>query len=166
MKPSTRLVERINRRDALKVSVLGLGGFASHRFLRGLALPEFPNADRLGRVTSPKVELHIRPDSSSQAIGTLYEDAVVPWLREVVGRHPYRFNQRWVETPDGYLWSGTVQPVKNESNQPVDHLPVTSLGEGMWVKVTVPWVDLFLVERKPYTASCLQPDIVGRPNSS
>lgn len=160
MKPSSRIVERINRRDALRMSALGLGGFASQRFLRGLALPDFPSAERLGRVASPNVELHIRPDSTSQAIGTLYEDAVVPWLREVVGHHPYRFNQRWVETPDGYLWSGTVQPVQNEPNEPVDLLPETSLGEGMWVQVTVPWVDLILENppaRSPWLKESLTP---------
>ncbi len=144
MNSHSRLIERINRRDAIKVSALGLGGIASHRFMQDLAIADFPSAERLGRVTSPKVEIHVRPDSTSQAIGVLYEDAVIPWLREVVGHHPYRFNQRWVETPDGYLWSGTVQPVQNEPNQPVASLPVSSIGEGMWVQVTVPWVDLIL----------------------
>ncbi|MCK5635629.1 MAG: hypothetical protein KAI06_11095, partial [Anaerolineales bacterium] len=144
MNSFSQFPERINRRDALKISALGLGGIASHRFMQDLAIADFPSAERLGRVTSPKVEIHVRPDSTSQAIGVLYEDAVIPWLREVVGHHPYRFNQRWVETPDGYLWSGTVQPVQNEPNQPVASLPVSSIGEGMWVQVTVPWVDLIL----------------------
>ncbi|HSB65010.1 MAG TPA: hypothetical protein VLD65_00435 [Anaerolineales bacterium] len=47
----------------------------------------------------------MRPDIDSQTAGTLYEDAVVPWLRELVGKNTFRTNQRWVETPDGYIWS-------------------------------------------------------------
>jgi len=144
MKSTSRLGEGINRRDALKISSIGLGSIVSHRLLRGLALPDFPLAERLGRVATAKVELYSRPDSISQVVGTLYEDAVVPWLREVVGYHPYRFNQRWVETPDGFLWSGNVQPVQNHANQPQENLPATSIGEGIWVQVTVPWVDLIL----------------------
>jgi hypothetical protein len=75
-------------------------------------------------------------------VGKLYEDAVVSWSREVVGKNLYRANQRWVETPDGYIWSPYLQPVRNTPNSPSTELPETSLGTGMWVEVSVPYVDL------------------------
>jgi hypothetical protein len=49
------------------------------------------------------VDLKAKPDANSQTLGIVYEDGVVEWLREVVGRNPYRDNQRWVETPQGYI---------------------------------------------------------------
>jgi hypothetical protein len=70
--------------------------------------------------------------------------AVVAWQSEVVGRNPYRTNQRWVETPDGYIWSPYLQPVNNRSNAPINSLPEASLSPGMWVEVSVPFVDLAL----------------------
>jgi hypothetical protein len=83
------------------------------------------------------MDLKARPDENSQTVGALYEDAVIAWLREVVGPHPGRINQRWIETPDGYVWGGYVQPVYNIPNIPITTLPQTSLGQGMWVEVTV-----------------------------
>lgn len=103
----------------------------------------------MGRVTDPVVELRARPDVDSPSVGKFYEDVVVSWLREVVGVNPYRVNQRWVETPGGYLWSPLVQPVYNEPNIPVENLPETSMGLGMWVEVTIPWVDVFLDNPSP-----------------
>jgi hypothetical protein len=116
-------------------------------FKRILTLQDFPQSERLGR-TFAKVDIKARPDFSSDTIGTLYDDAVVPWLHEVVGFHPYRYKQRYVETPDGFIWASDLQPVRNLPNQPLQSLPESSLGPGMWVEVSVPWVDIVL-ENKP-----------------
>ena len=148
---NTRAKHTLSRRDFLKLGALGAGALASPwrrgdtlRPFAKSALPEFPQAERLGRVAVGKVDIFSRPDGSSQSIGALYEDQVVPWIREVVGSMPGRTNQRFVETPNGFLWGGQVQPVQNQPNVPVATLPVTSLGEGMWVEVTIPYVDLVL----------------------
>jgi len=132
----------LSRRDFLKVAASGLGALGLRPWERLFKLPEFPTTDRLGRITVGKVEIKARPDYDSQAVSVLYEDAIVPWLSETVGPRPYRENQRWVETPDGYIWSPEVQPVRNLPNTPVEELPSTSLGPGMWVEVSVPYVDL------------------------
>jgi hypothetical protein len=130
------------RRDFLKIASLGLGALGLRPW-QGLISPaNFPEAERLGRVVAGKGEIKIRPDAGSQTVGVLYEDDVIPWLRETTGPQPYRVNQRWVETPDGYIWSPHVQPVKNQPNHPVQALPKTSLGAGMWVEVGVPYVEL------------------------
>lgn len=136
----------ISRRDFLKLAALGAGGLTLPPFARLLTLPpaQFPQAERLGRVTVGKMDLRARPDPDSPSVGTLYEDAVVVWLREVVGVNKVSTNQRWVETPQGFLWAGNIQPVQNLPNAPIASLPQTSLGPGMWVEVTVPYVDLIL----------------------
>src|SRR3989304_7627316 len=129
------------RRDFLKLTLLSAGAVASRPWTK-LPLPEFLEADKLGRITVGKLDVYSLPDAASQIIGALYEDNVVPWYREVVGSMPGRINQRFVETPYGFVWGGYLQPVLNNPNLPVTDLPTTSLGPGMWVEVTVPYVDL------------------------
>lgn len=134
----------MNRRDFLKLGTLSAGVSLKLASSPPRLLPDFAESEHLGRVAVAKVDLHSRPDATSNTIDALYEDAVVAWQREIVGYNPYRFNQRWVETPGGYLWSGNIQPVRNSPNQPVQSLPETGIGQGMWVRVTVPWVDIIL----------------------
>jgi len=144
----------ITRRDFLKIATAGLTGIVFKPWVRRIELPEFPQSERLGRVCGGRVDLRARPDPNSQSVGFLYEDAVVPWLREAVGETPsWVFtNQRWVETPDGYIYGPYLQPVRNLPNQPFTQLVETSLGQGMWVEVTVPYVDIVL-EREPSSNS-------------
>lgn len=146
--------DKIARRDFLKLASLSLGSIALRPWIRLLELPEFPVADRLGRVCVGMVELKARPDPDSQTVGAQYEDAVLPWIREIVGQKPaYIFsNQHWVETPEGFIYGPYVQPVYNEPNQPVDNLPNSSLKPGMWAEVTIPYVEAVL-ENKPSSNS-------------
>jgi hypothetical protein len=135
--------QTLSRRDFLKLAIASTGVLALRSF-PDLDLLQFPEGEKLGRITVGKMDLKARPDANSETLGALYEDALVPWLREVVGPEPNRTNQRWVETPDGYVWGGYVQPVYNKPNVPVMDLQQTSLGSGMWVEVTVPYVELTL----------------------
>lgn len=142
----------ISRRDFLKLAALSFGGLALRPF-DGYLIPEaanglaeFPQSDLLGRVTKGMLEVKARPNLDSQNVGVLYEDAVVPWLHEVTGELPaYVFNnQRWVETPDGYIYAPLLQPVRNIPNQPIQSLPESSIGPGVWAEITVPYVDVIL----------------------
>ncbi|MBM3182268.1 MAG: L,D-transpeptidase [Chloroflexi bacterium] len=143
-----------SRRDFLKLAALSTGALAFRPFAK-LALREYTQADQLGRITVGKMDVFARPDANSQIVGALYEDNVVPWIRETVGSMPGRINQRFVETPYGFVWGGYVQPVWNQPNAPVTSLPQTSLGQGMWVEVSVPYVDLVL-DNPPARAPWLQ----------
>lgn len=134
----------IRRRDFLKLSTLALGALGLHPWKRVFVLPDFPPADRIGRVVWWGTELKVRPRLDSPTVRSLVEDELFPLVREVVGIHPSEINQRWVETPDGYIWSPHLQLSANIPNQPLDVLPQTSLGAGMWAEVTVPYVDLIL----------------------
>lgn len=151
--------EPVSRRDFLRLAGLaGLAGLGKisginpavlQRTLHPLAplplvVPEFPQAERLARVCVGKVDLKARPDENAATLGSLYQDEVVPWLREAVGPRQYYINQRWVETPQGYIYAPYVQPVRNLPNQPVTALPATDLGEGMWAEITVPFTEVEL----------------------
>jgi hypothetical protein len=120
------------------------------------SLAEFPAQERLGRVLGGKVEVKARPDEESTTVKEIFEDSVVPWLREGVGSRPLWNDQRYVETPDGFIYASNLQPVRNSPNVPVKALPDTN---GMWVEVSVPYVDIALANppgRSPwleYTSS-------------
>lgn len=132
---------RFNRKDFLKSSALVAGAVLLPR-TKGLIQNEFPDSGRIGRIAVGMVDIKPKPDFYSDTIGTYYEDTVVPWIREVIGVWPFRNNQRWVETEDGYIWGPNVQPVKNQPNLPLVEFPEGQ--EGMWVEVTVPWVNAIL----------------------
>lgn len=133
----------MNRRDFLKIITLSAGGTALPMRLH---MQEDPSSSegRFGRVNVGRVELKSRPDLDSPTLGYHYQDAVLPWLRELVGRMPFRINQRWVETPEGYIWSPHLQPVENWENVPLEQIPSSDGPSGMWVEVTVPYVDVYL----------------------
>jgi hypothetical protein len=148
----------LSRREFLKLAAAGAGILALPRPVSSLqSLPDFPQAEQLGRAAKGSILLKSRPDLDSQTLGTLYEDAVVPWIREVIGERPaYVYNnQRWVETPDGFVYGPTLQPVRNLPNEPVTSLPQSSRGPGMWVEVTVPYVDVIL-ENQPTSNSWVE----------
>lgn len=134
----------LSRRQFLRLAGAGLGSLALRPGLRLSPEPEFPPGEQLGRVNVGMAEVKLRPDADSQTVAKIYQDAVVPWLREVVGRRPYRRNQRFVETPQGYIWAPYLQPAKNLLNPSVQLLPKTSLGPGLWAEITVPYVDVVL----------------------
>lgn len=162
----------LSRRNFLKLAALGAGAtllpmsqisaLARPNAARALPLPDFPNSTRLGRVLVGKTEIKARPDSTSATVAELYEDAVVPWLREVTGTNPFRFVQRYVETPDGYIWSPHLQRVQNNVQEEVlTRLPDFGGGIGMWVEVTVPYVDLVLAN-PPVRSPAFQAGVLQR----
>ena len=122
-----------------------------------MILPDFPQAERLGRVLDGQVDVKLRPDDDSPTVGVKYIDETVVWLREVVGKRPLWFNQRFVETPEGFIYAPNLQPVQNHPNQPLQQLPG---GDGFWVEVSVPYVDLVLANppaRSPWLSHTQTP---------
>jgi lipoprotein-anchoring transpeptidase ErfK/SrfK len=138
----------LSRKNFIRLVGLGITGLGVKPFAEFNKLVEFPAYERLGRVCIiGMVEIKAEPYEGSQTVNILYEDAVVPWLREVVAKEPnYNyFNQKWIETPDGFLYAPNIQPVRNLPNQAIDTLIPTSLGDGVWAEVTVPYADVALV---------------------
>lgn len=137
----------LSRREFLKRSFLGAGAFALRPWGQWSALlQEWPDAERLGRnCTGGIINIRAKPSGDAPVLNRVYEDTVVAWLREVVGEAPSGvYNRKWVETPEGYIHSAGLQPVYHRPNQPVSELKDSSLGKGMWVEVTVPYVDIYL----------------------
>ncbi len=136
----------LSRRDFIKLAGLGAGAMAMRPFngiLPAYEWQELSQGERLGRTlatldyrTSPRV------DYPPQA--KVYEDSIVPILREVTAssKDLNLINQRWYETPNGYLHSDYVQPVLNLPNEPMKAMPEGK--NGFWAEVTTPFVDLYM----------------------
>ena len=154
----------LSRRDFIKLAGLGLGAAALSSWTRRPAaaasaarLPDFPQSTLLGRNCTADTSLqwggtipiHVRPDITSGTIRDAHRDEVFPWLREV-SAETVNFNnpnQRWVETPEGYIWAPYLQPCKSILNTPLEVLPEGK--PGFWAEVTVPYVDLIVENPLP-----------------
>lgn len=136
----------VTRRDFLKLSAVGIGALSLSKSPRLSPIGNLPENILLGRnCTGGIVRLRSKPSADSTVLNEYYEDTIVIWLREVIGEAPSGLlSKRWVETPEGFIYAPSLQPVWNIPNIPVNALRKTSLGDGMWVKVTVPYVDLVL----------------------
>lgn len=146
------LHRNLTRRDFLKLSGLSVGALAfrpliSNR-LDALSIPkqlaEFPNSEVIGRVTDPGVFLRSKPSNEAgmdSVIQSLEADTLLEWNQEVVGRVIYGLsNQKYVETPIGYVYGSVLQPTRNLPNTPITEIPAGK--SGFWAEVTVPYVDL------------------------
>lgn len=139
----------VSRRDFLKVAGVGLGALAFRPFdFESLyipkRLPQFPTSEIIGRILG-KTDIRSRPsndDLVGTPVGSLYDDNLIEWNREVVGQAIGLTNQKYLETPQGYVWSSRVQPTRNLPNTPITEMPAGQ--PGFWVEVTVPYVDLTL----------------------
>ncbi|HUV16290.1 MAG TPA: L,D-transpeptidase [Pelolinea sp.] len=147
--------DRISRRTFLKQSLNSAGAVALAPYLNAKRsiLDNWPQGEMLGRNTvyiPSQLPIRSRPSVDSEVIRYLKEDEVVIWRREVIGQAPIgRVNKRWVETDDGYIYSPSLQEVRNVPNEPESVLPEVNGEKGMWVEVTIPFVPLELVNTYP-----------------
>lgn len=156
------MADPISRREFIKWAGMGLGAVALFPYQKlRLQAPEFPDAEKLGRVCVGKVDLRAHPSVNAASVGVLYQDKVVAWQREVIGEAPMgRVSKRWVETPDGYIYAPSLQPVTNQPNVPLESLPTTSMGPGFWAEVSVPYVNVVLANppsRSPWLDNTQMP---------
>ena len=143
-------MEQFSRREFLQLVSYSGAGFFLNPFLKLTDLGIDTTNKHLGRVTEPFAYVRSKPDIDSPIVETLNEDTVIQIEREVIGKMPYSNNQLWVETSKGYIWSPILQRVKNISNSPIQTLADVSNESGMWVEVTVPWVDVVLDNQIPF----------------
>ncbi len=142
-----------SRRDFLKVAGVGLGALAFKPFkletyyeklYTPKRLPQFPASEIIGRLVD-QTDIRSRPTNDpllNTAIGTLPADYPIAWEREVIGTAIGLVNQKYLETPQGYIWSSRVQPTRNLQNIPITEMPAGQAG--FWAEVTVPFVEITL----------------------
>ena len=143
---------RFSRRDFLKLTGAGLGAvafkpssiFDFETLASPRPLPQFPNSPIIGRVVDPDIDLRNQPTNDpglNTSIAKLPADTLVEWGRQVIGNVIGGLtNQRYVETPQGFIYSSVLQPTRNLPNTPITE--VTTGLPGFWAEVTVPYVEL------------------------
>ncbi|HLO15783.1 MAG TPA: L,D-transpeptidase [Anaerolineales bacterium] len=144
--------QNLSRRDFLKIAGVGLGALAFNPykavrleyFSSPKRLPQFPNSEIIGRVVDPGVDLRSQPTNDpnlNTSLAKLDADTLVEWKRQLIGKVVGGLsNQRYVETPQGFIYSSVLQPTRNLPNTPITEIPASQ--PGFWVEVTVPYVEL------------------------
>lgn len=143
----------LSRRDFLKIAGAGLGAMAftnpytipKYEILSSpKRLPPFPASEIIGRVVEQNIDLRSSPTNDpglNNSLAKLSADTLVEWGRQLVGNVIGGLNnQRYVETPQGYIYASVLQPTRNLPNTPINAMPAGV--PGFWVEVTVPYVEL------------------------
>jgi lipoprotein-anchoring transpeptidase ErfK/SrfK len=155
--------ENISRRAFIKKGLVSAGViFLAPQNKNWGAIASLQGSGKLGRnCTGGMINLRTKPSASAPIVEPLYEDTLVEWLQEVLGEAPAGLlSRRWVETPNGYIYAAALQPVYNQPNTALDLLPEKKGQKGMWVEVSVPYVDLFIANppaRSPWLQEIIAP---------
>ncbi|MFT3890124.1 MAG: L,D-transpeptidase [Anaerolineales bacterium] len=126
----------LSRRDFLKLSGYGL---------MGMILPNLPLTppaqenylDLQGRVTDRVLWSYTEPNPKSKRVKLYWRDIVLPITDSTIGEDESAYNRVWYKTEEGgYIYSGSVQPVRTMLNEPQMISLKGALGE-----VSVPYTD-------------------------
>jgi lipoprotein-anchoring transpeptidase ErfK/SrfK len=134
-------IRQMSRREFLKLSS------ASMLSLLALSQPSLAYAETgflqssttsLGRITTESVPLYDQPSLDGNIIRVLWKDLVLPITKVTMGSGEPAHNRVWYEfNGEGYVHSGSVQPVVIALNNPVTSVPK----KGVLAEVTVPYTD-------------------------
>jgi lipoprotein-anchoring transpeptidase ErfK/SrfK len=124
----------LSRRDFLKLSGYGMLGMMLPEF-SFLIQDEFNNIQ--GRVIDNLLWSYEEPNKKSKRKKAYWHDLVVPITNTTVSEDEAAYNRVWYQVEDdGYVYSGSVQPVRTILNEPQHISLAGALGE-----VSVPFTD-------------------------
>ena len=132
-------VTSFSRRDFLKISGLGLIGFFLP-FPRDSfeLMTNFLASNQQGRVTDASINIYEKPSLESKITGFSWRDIVLPITGISVSEQPDAYNRVWYQVNgNGFVYSGSIQPVKTVLNTPVQVLQ----RKIVLAEVTVPFTD-------------------------
>ncbi len=138
-------MQKISRRDFLKMGGLALGSLAFSRFKPPFAdFSGFDDASLL-RVATTSISVYREPSDKSQIVSTWYRDELLHAYEEVkgVGGEP-KHNPIWYRVWGGYIHRARLQKVKILYNKPLE-----SLAEGtrQLVEVSVPYTQAYQLSK-------------------
>lgn len=141
-------MSNVSRRTVLKsIGLIGLGAASvSWNLTRALAqdptLPELAphwQGQPLGRVTGLYQNARKEPHTDAEVNVQHRKDDIVRVRRVVKGEPSWAYNDLWLETDNGYMYSSYVQPMWYH----LPNRPVHDLGVGRWAEVTVPYTEAY-----------------------
>ena len=131
-------MNNLSRRDFLKLSGFGLAG---------LLVPPLnfhfddPFAAQQGRVTVRTVWMFDRPSSTAAPVRLCQRDTLLNITNTAISDDEDTHNRVWYEVgEEGYLYSGSIQPVRTILNTPRMDIPK----EGLLAEISVPYTDAYL----------------------
>jgi lipoprotein-anchoring transpeptidase ErfK/SrfK len=132
----------LSRRDFLKLSGYGLMGMLSPNLpMKFLQQDDFDNLQ--GRVIDRTIWEYDEPDFKAKRLKLYWHDLILPITNTTIGEDESAYNRVWYQVQEGgYIYSGSVQPVRTILNEPQPISIRGALGE-----VSV-----------PYTEARLEPD--------
>ena len=123
----------ISRRDFIKLSGYGLMGMLLPNLSTTLDMFD----DLQGRVIDRILWSYDEPDHKSKRKKIYWHDLVLPITNTTVSEDESAYNRVWYEVEgDGYIYSGSIQPVRTVLNEP----QLVSL-KGALGEVSVPFTD-------------------------
>lgn len=133
----------LTRREFLKLTAATALGTLLYPTAACAAAPE-----NSARIAYESVNLHQKPHPESPIVKTLFRDNIVPIGSVVVTQQPAH-NPIWyrIET-EGYLHSGSAQPVSIRRFTPVATIPP----DGLLGEVSVPFTDVYTTPNKTQPA--------------
>lgn len=139
-------INALSRRDFLKLAGYGMLGLSLPDFSRSNFSQTF-YSDLQGRVIAKSLWMYDEPSPQSKRIEMYWRDLVVPLTGAAISDDKEAHNRVWYEVDGrGYVYSGSVQPVKTVLNQPVSEVPPN----GLLGEISVPFTD---AHEKPDAAS-------------
>ena len=125
----------LSRRDFLNLSGIGMAGLFLDPVIDFADLA--PN--QFGRVAEMKTVVYDRPSLEGTQVKVYWKDMIIPITSVTVGDAEPSYNRIWYQIADeGYVHSGSIQPVQTHLQEPDANIPIT----GALVEVTVPYTDV------------------------
>lgn len=146
-------MENISRRSFLKLSgtsLLALFGMPLLAKTRPFPAESDQDAPTLGRVLNNNATMYDSPSLNGKFIRKHHFDLVLPITGITIGDEQPAYNRIWYEiNGEGFVHSGSVQPVEVRRNTPAQSIPKG----GQLAEVTVPFTDaLWSIRQKSRAA--------------
>lgn len=134
-------IRSISRREFLRLSsasILSLLAISRNTYAYAQSVTQDETATKLGRITANKIEMFDVPSLDGKSLRTLWKDLVMPITKIEIGTGEPSHNKVWYQLENqGFVHSGSVQPVNISLNEPADSVPE----KGALAEVTVPFTD-------------------------
>ena len=134
-------ISQMSRREFLKLSsasLLSLLFISKPTFAFAESLSAQESTVSLGRVTTNVVNMYDQPSLDGKLLRTLWQDLVLPITQVTISTSEPAYNRTWYQlNGEGYVHSGSVQPVSINMNEVISSAPE----KGILAEVTVPYTD-------------------------
>ncbi len=134
-------LRQFSRREFLRIgstTLVALLALSQPSLAYAHSLEEQTQSAQFGRITKNKIKMYDKPGSDNSKIRLLQMDEVLPITKSSLTQNDPAGNPVWYElNGEGYVHSGSVQPVENNLNTLVEAIPST----GLLAEVSVPYTD-------------------------